>query len=148
MAKLRGAGWLVQKRKGARGRLSVNGLDLSRILQDTRAFWPLFGTDFAERMQPDAPLDQSCDSVVPRRAVPPPDGAGQGPWAVAQEILHTEAPMIYGITSERGDISNGRLTQAAGSAFQATCVETHYQQLLLSPVRRADSLVQKVKVIS
>lgn len=150
MAKLRGAGWLVQKRKGARGRLSVYGLDLPRILQDTQPCWPLVGEDFAERMQPGAPPEQSAGNVVPLRAVPPPDGAGEGAWAAAQAILHAEAPLIYGTwfrSMTEVEAEDGRLTLAAGSSFHATYVETHYRQLLLSAVRRADPSVRDLKIL-
>jgi hypothetical protein len=65
MAVLRGLGWLVQKRKGARGRLSVYGIDLERMMEDTRPAWPLIGPDFVERVggRPEAPES----NVVPLR---------------------------------------------------------------------------------
>ena len=43
MARLRAQGWLVLKRQGARGRVSVYGMDLNRMLEDTRPTWPLIG---------------------------------------------------------------------------------------------------------
>ncbi|MGV3695080.1 MAG: hypothetical protein ACO1OA_11235, partial [Paracoccus marcusii] len=49
MARLRGLGWITVKRQGARGRVSVLGLDLDRILLDTRPAWPNIGPDYVAR---------------------------------------------------------------------------------------------------
>ena len=43
MARLRGLGWVQVKRAGARGRVSVLGLDLERIMLDTRPEWTHIG---------------------------------------------------------------------------------------------------------
>ncbi|MGJ8611841.1 MAG: hypothetical protein ACSHWY_12140, partial [Octadecabacter sp.] len=40
MAKLRALGWLVVKRQGVRGRVTEYGIDLDRLLDDTRDDWP------------------------------------------------------------------------------------------------------------
>ena len=52
MARLRAQGWLVLKRQGARGKVSVYGMDLNRMLEDTRPAWPLIGADFIARLEP------------------------------------------------------------------------------------------------
>lgn len=71
MARLRAHGWLVLKRQGVRGRVSVYGIDLNRMLEDTRPAWPLIGEDFIARIeQQNALAGQGASNVVPLRAIP------------------------------------------------------------------------------
>ena len=70
MARLRAQGWLVLKRQGARGRVSSYGIDLNRMLEDTRPAWPLIGEDFISRLEPTgATVGQGASNVVPLRAL-------------------------------------------------------------------------------
>ena len=71
MARLRETGWIVVKRQGARGRVSVLGLGLERIMLDTRADWSNIGKDFTARMGEEAQEAGDPPNVVPFRR---PDG--------------------------------------------------------------------------
>ena len=86
MARLRSQGWLVLKRQGARGRVSVYGMDLNRMLEDTRPAWPLIGADFIARLEPMQSSGQGASNVVPLRTVPAAGRDGTL-WAAAQAWL-------------------------------------------------------------
>ena len=64
IAVLKGRGWLVVKRQGARGRVSEFRLDLERMLGDTRAAWDQVGPDFTARL---ATPDVETSNIVPLR---------------------------------------------------------------------------------
>lgn len=151
MARLRAQGWLVQKRKGARGRVSVYGLDLGRILDDTRPAWPLVGPDFVERLQPDG-TETSAGNVVPLRrgaAIEAPAGDGTV-WGQVQQALHGEDPSVYAAWFSAltfVDAGEGILTLAAPSAFHATYVSTHLLGRLSDVVRRLDPAIAQVRII-
>ena len=93
MARLREAGWIVVKRQGARGRVSVLGLGLERIMLDTRADWSNIGEDFTARMGEEAQEAGDPPNVVPFRR---PDGTsaeegGQdGVWPLIRARLRDE----------------------------------------------------------
>ncbi|EAR51884.1 hypothetical protein OG2516_16324 [Oceanicola granulosus HTCC2516] len=151
MARLRGLGWLVLKRQGARGRVSVHGLDLERILIDTRPVWANIGTDFVDRLAPGETAPEA-GNVVPFRAPEPgAGGAAAGTWGAAQAVLHREDAATYGawfhLLTEVGR-DGGRLTLLAPSSFHASYVATHLQSRLLAGVRVADPSVSHVEVTS
>ncbi|MFD2815816.1 hypothetical protein ACFSYD_17875 [Paracoccus aerius] len=82
MARLRASGWITVKRQGARGRVSVLGLDLDRILLDTRPAWSNIGPDYVARMGAEEMAPEEADrTVVPfRRAdVAAAEGSGARP---------------------------------------------------------------------
>jgi DnaA-like protein len=146
MAKLRAMEWLQIKRAGARGRVSLYGLDLVRILLDTRPQWENIGPDFIERMEMThraAPAEPG--NVVPFKPVATP--VGEGLWAETQRQLHAEDSATFGawfqglIEAER---EGGTVQLAAPSRFHATYVSTHLQARLLTALRRADSSVSDV----
>ena len=153
MAKLRAQGWLVLKRQGVRGRVSVYGLDLGRIMEDTRPVWPKLGEDFIARV---APRDGAggaappASNVVPLRGAPPPRGDGSL-WAGVQARLHADDPAAYGAwfhsLTEAG-IEAGCLTLAAPTRFHASYVMTHLHARLLSAARAAEPSVASVVVIA
>ena len=127
MAKLRGMGWLIIKRQGARGRVSLYGMDIERIFETTRNQWPAVGPDFEQRLS-GSPDDDG--RVVPLHAVgsvPAPDAGDGSEWSLAKLILHSEDPSLYGAwfrALERTDRAGGRLTLKAPSRFHAHYVET------------------------
>jgi hypothetical protein len=127
MARLRAQGWLVLKRQGARGRVSCYGVDLNRMLEDTRPAWPLIGEDFIARLEPappPGPAGQGGSKVVPLRVVPAPKPDGSV-WSVAKVHLQAEDTGIYGswlhALAEAGHEANA-LTLAAPTRFHATYV--------------------------
>lgn len=151
MARLRAQGWLVLKRQGARGRVSVYGMDLNRMLEDTRPAWPLIGEDFVARLDPagTAPAGQGTSNVVPLRAAPSPVADGSV-WAAAQARLHQEDAAIYGawfhaLTS--AGLEANCLTLAAPTRFHATYVATNLKERLLRALRQIDPSLRDVRLL-
>ncbi|QPM92440.1 helix-turn-helix domain-containing protein [Pseudooceanicola algae] len=146
MARLRALGWLVQKTRGARGRISTYGLDLVQILEDTRPAWGLVGEDFVARLGPAEGVAET--NVVPMRPVSAPKG--QGVWAGAQALLAAEQPGLYGAWLSgltEVEISGGKVVLAAGSSFQQSYIATHCKQVLTAALRRVDPALQGVEII-
>lgn len=149
MARFRSMGWLVTKRQGARGRVSVHGLDLDRMMADTRPDWPKIGPDFVARMAPEgqgAALPET--NVVPLRpvAVPTADGTT---WSAAQQILHGQGAAEYGAwlhALSELDCGAGRLVLLAPSKFHASYVETHLSGRVLAAVRSVDPSIAAVRI--
>lgn len=148
MAKLRSQGWLVLKRQGARGRVSLYGLDLARMMEDTRPVWPHLGADFAARIEP-PPSGAGGSNVVPLRASPAPSDDG-GVWTAAQALLHAADPASYSawfhLLSEVG-IEAGCMMLTAPSRFHARYVETHLSDRVLTALRTIEPSLQSVQLV-
>lgn len=148
MALLRGKGWLVVKRQGARGRVTEYGLDIDRMLKETAAQWSAVGSDFELRMGQD-----STPKVVPlpvKGEVRAPDVSSGTEWALAQALLHNEdaglyASWISGL--ERAERAGGRLTLRAPSRFHGAYVQTHMERRLLQACRDVDADVTEVRIV-
>ena len=149
MGKLRGLGWLVVKRQGARGRVTQYGIALEIVLQATRAQWDAVGPDFALRMQ-GAP---EPDRVVPLRPtgnVKVPDLSDGTEWALAQAILFQEDAASYGAwlaALTRTGRAGGRVTLKAPSRFHAVYVTTHLIGRVEAACRSVDDTVSEVVLI-
>lgn len=150
MAKLRGRGWLELSRAGVRGRVAEYRLGIERLLADTRPEWDRVGPDFAHRLEG----SEDDGKVVPlpiRGEVPPPDLSAGTEWALAQAVLHAEAPGPYASwlrALERAGRSGGRLTLVAPSRFHAAYVQTHLATRLLAACRSVDDDITEVAVIA
>lgn len=149
MARLRAQGWLVLKRQGARGRVSAYGMDLDRMLADTRPAWPLIGEDFISRLEPEA-AGQGPSNVVPLRSAPVPVADGSV-WAEAQASLLAEDAVLYGAwlhaLAQAGREANC-LTLAAPTRFHATYVSTNLKERVLAALRRVDPSVRDVRIVA
>lgn len=148
MARLRAQGWLVLKRQGVRGRVSVYGMDLNRMLEDTRPAWPLIGEDFVARLDPQEAAGQGASNVVPLRAVPAPVADGSV-WALAQGWLCDQdaasyAAWLHSLTEAGRDAHC--LTLAAPTRFHATYVSTNLREKLLAALRRFDPSLHEVRI--
>ncbi|MEC7761494.1 MAG: hypothetical protein VX874_06230 [Pseudomonadota bacterium] len=147
MAKFLSMGWLVMKRRGARGRVSVYGIDLTRMMEDTRPAWPNIGEDFVARVDPDRPEPVASNVVALRQvAAPVADGSV---WAEAQALLHAEDGATYGAWFHgltEADRHEGWLILAAPTRFHATYVETHLMARLMGAIRRIDPTVAGVRL--
>lgn len=147
MARMRARSWLVVKRQGTRGRVTVYGLDLARILADTRAAWPNIGPDFIARLTPEDPASEPSN-VVPIRPVPPPVDAGTL-WSEVKARLHAADPATYAAWFEPlvdVEVRDGCITLAAPTRFHATYVETHLKQKLLGVVAAIDPGVRQMRL--
>lgn len=147
MAKLRSKGWLVLKRQGARGRVSTYGMDLTRMMEDTRPAWPLIGEDFITRIAgQESGGGQGVSNVVPLRAVPPPAADGSI-WAAAQARLHAADAATYGAWFHplvEAGLEVGCLTLTAPTRFHARYVEQHLKERLLAALRSVDPSISEV----
>lgn len=147
MAKLRAQGWLVLKRQGARGRVSVYGLDFEKMMEDTRPAWPNIGADFIDRITPSA-AGQGGSNVVPLRAGPAPVRDGSL-WSEARALLHRADAAIYGSwfgpLTEVG-VEEAVLVLTAPSLFHANYINTHMNGPLLAAVRQVDPSIRAVRV--
>nr|WP_111298265.1 hypothetical protein [Paracoccus saliphilus] len=154
MARLRAMGWVVVKRQGARGRVSVLGLDLQRMLLDTRPAWPNIGEDYVARMSdrdlaPKAPAETA--NVVPFRRH---DSVTQeGLWGKMRARLLSEDAVMFDawlapLTEIAEEAGQGAtvLHLAAPSRFHATYVRTHLLARLQIAARRCDPSVQTVRI--
>lgn len=146
MARLRAMGWLVQKRAAARGRVAVHGLDVARMMEDTRPAWPRVGEDFVARVA--GPQAVPASNVVPLRPAPAPRQDGSL-WAMVQARLAEGDPAAYAAwfhaLAEAG-VEGGRMVLAAPTRFHATYVMTHLHMRLLAAVRAVDPSVAAVTV--
>ncbi|MBY6093007.1 DnaA N-terminal domain-containing protein [Maritimibacter alkaliphilus] len=151
MAKLRGRGWLVQKTRGARGRISTYGIDFERMLEDTRPAWALIGEDFVQRLDPNASIpagEETATNVVPLRKVVPEEGGSV--WGQAQAILHGEDASTYGAWFHgltEVDREGGTVILAAPSSFIASYVTTHLRERLRVALRRVDPTISDLRVV-
>ncbi|TYP80461.1 hypothetical protein BD830_10711 [Maritimibacter alkaliphilus HTCC2654] len=147
IAKLQAIGWLVMKRRGARGRVSVYGIDFSRMMDDTRPAWPNIGQDFVERMDPTR-TEPRATNVVALRQVAAPVSNGSL-WAEVQAFLHgadraTYSAWFHGMTEvERHE---GWLILSAPTKFHATYVETHLMARLMRAIRTIDPTIAGVRI--
>ncbi|MBD9529667.1 hypothetical protein [Paracoccus sp. PAR01] len=145
MAKLRDLGWVEVKRQGARGRVSVLGLNLERIMLDTRREWANIGEDFVSRVG--GPANEPVSQVIPfpRSVVP----ATKGVWGEACRRLADEDQGLCDSWFRAlvdGGIEQGCLTLIAPSRFHANYVRTHLMGRLLIAVRRSDVAVEHVRI--
>lgn len=149
MALLRGRGWLVVKRQGARGRVTEYGLDLERMMADTSALWQAVGPDFAVRMGQGAETSENV-VALPTRPIQAPSVAEGTEWALAAALLHAEdagtyASWIAGL--QRQDRVGGRVTLLAPSRFHAAYVQTHLERRLLAACQEVDGDVTELRVV-
>lgn len=155
MARLRAMGWVVVKRQGARGRVSTLGLDLQRIILDTRPAWPNIGEDYVARMTdpgmgPEAAAEANANVVPFRRH---DIGVQDGLWGAVRARLLTEDPVMFDAwfaplveLAEEAGQGTATLNLAAPSRFHATYVRTHLLARLQMAARRCDPSVQSVRI--
>lgn len=150
MAKLRGLGWLVVKRQGTRGRVTEYGLNLDRILTTTEGEWRNVGPDFNLRMS-GKPGESPIVPSTMKGHVPAPDISGGSEWTLAQTILHTEAPDLYGSWLRnlvRVERAGGRLTLRAPTRFHGSYIQNHLTRRILSACQAVDGDVTEIAVIA
>lgn len=150
MAKLRGLGWLVVRRQGARGRVTQYGLAIDAILDASRPQWAGVGPDFDLRMQGAPDKGAVVPLPVKGGVAPPPVGDGTE-WDIAQALLYGEDPAIYGSwlrALTRVGRAGGRLTLQAPSRFHGAYVQTHLAARILAACQGVDDTVSEVCIIT
>ena len=147
MARLRALGWIIVKRQGARGRVSVLALDLDRILLDTRPAWTNIGSDYVTRMSGQTDPEPAAN-VVPFRRSESEDTPGA--WGTMRAKLRAEDQALFDAwfapLTDAGQ-EQGILHLAAPSRFHATYVRTHLMGRLTIAARRSGTDVQAVRLI-
>ena len=148
MAKLRGLGWLVVRKQGARGRVTTYGLDTEKMLMATKAIWPEIGSDFVVRLE-GAPVE----TVVPfpvKGTVAAPDVYDATEWGLARAILYQQDAGRYGAWLQalrRVERAGGRLTLQAPSRFHAAYVQTHLTAALLAACQAVDGAINTIDIV-
>jgi len=137
MAAFRDRGWLREKRAAARGRVTLYGLGIDIILQETRPAWENVGADLVARLAPAAPI-HAPGNVIPFRAGALPEGDTL--WGRAAIQLSAQQPAAWrswfaGL--EAVEESNGHLRLRAPSGFHASYVQQHLGDMLEAAVIRA-----------
>jgi len=125
MAAFRERGWLIEKRAAARGRVTLYGLGIARILEDTRPSWEMVGPDLVERLDWRAPETEER-KVIPFPQTPLPEGEGIWP-RIARRLQESDAS-IYRAWFASFEVTDtgSELLLRAPSAFHATFVRTHH----------------------
>lgn len=150
MAKLRGLGWLVVKRQGARGRVTKYGIDLDCLTKDTQPVWEAVGPDFKHRMEGQGETPQTnVVALKAATAVPAPVASDNTEWSIARTLLYTQDPTLYGnwiAGLQRKDRKGRCLVLVAPSRFHAHYVETHLTQNFLMALKSVDDTVDSIVI--
>lgn len=152
MARLRSMGWVLVKRPGARGRVTVYELDLKQMMLDTRPAWPVIGPDFVDRMAGADPQEPApAGNVVPfQTPQPPPAPAGDDVWSQVQAALHGRDPELWSSWFRHlseAERAGGAVTLTAPSRFIADYVSAQWLGRLLAAYGRVDPSVRRVRVV-
>lgn len=149
MSKLRERGWLVLRRQGARGRVSEYALGMARLLDDTRPYWALVGSDLEDR------LDEATSSVpagTEKNVIPFPAPAATGDtWGTAMAEIATESPALYATWLQHLKvlyITDEEIILQAPSRFHATYVQTHLSLRLLSLCSKRNPSLRGLRIES
>lgn len=128
MAAFRARGWLVERRAAARGRVTLYGLGIARILEDTRHIWERIGPDLVERLGAPAPAEDAPAEakVIPFPQAPLPREGSL--WAEVARRLQAEDAAIFRAWFARLEEREGQgdeMVLEAPSAFLASYIRTH-----------------------
>jgi hypothetical protein len=152
MARLRALGWVVVKRQGARGRVLVRGLDLQRILTDTRPTWSNIGEDYVLRLTGEAKGPVEAGNVVPfPRQDAHPCNADDSPdlWSRVCALLLTEDAASFDAwfrSLVQAGQDKGVLQLTAPSRFHANYLRTHLLGRLQAALTRVDPTMHGVRI--
>lgn len=142
LARLREMGWLVVKRPAARGRVTVHGLDIERILAATEPDWPCIGPDFVARLGTPEPAPSNVISF-------PAPRLGEGLWPQIQAALHREDANSYGIwfaTLGCEGVEAGVLRLGAPTRFHADYLRANLIHKLERAARSIDAEITRIEI--
>lgn len=131
LGKLKANGFLVVKRPGVRGRVTVYGLGLEAIRASVQEASAALGPDFVERLGPEMQSDReaAAGNVVPFPAEAPGAAAGPAEWKAMAAALQKRNPNRYACwfkaLSAEPDGAGGLVIRGP-STFHAKYVEQHY----------------------
>lgn len=135
MAAFRERGWLIEKRAAARGRVTVYGLGIARILEDTRASWEMVGPDLVERLETaEAAPEERKVIRFPQAALP----EGEGIWPRIAKRLQEDDASVYRAWFAALVVTQieDELWLKAPSDFHATYLRTHHLARLEAAVTK------------
>lgn len=148
VGKLKAMGWLTVKRPGARGRVTVYGLEIGLIVRDTSEQSAKLGNAFEQRVDlKTAASDGETIVQFPQKLKNPlnrKDIWGQ----ILQEILQYH-PMEYEAwlsSVEFLSFADNAIYLRAKSGFAASYIRTHHQNLIFSAANRAGIVLEKIHV--
>lgn len=138
MAVFRERGWLVERRASGRGRVTVYGLGMARILEDTRCVWENIGPDLVERLSAES-APEAPENIIPFPPAPQPEADGSI-WSQIAQNLHREDPSIYRawIAGLRAERRAEELVLHAPSPYHASYVKTHFASKIYAALRRLE----------
>ena len=151
MAKLRGLGWLVVKRQGARGRVTEYSLSIETLFAVTEAQWANVGPDFELRLGGAAAEAENVVALPVKGKVAAPDIEDATEWGLARTVLCQEDPALYTTWLHplaRAGRAGGRLTLKAPSRFHGTYVQTHLLARLHAVCAAVDDTVTEVIIVA
>ncbi len=153
IAKLKSKGWLLVKRAGARGRVTLYGFNLDLILKETEMEWQKIGPDFVGRL---TEMTRITAQNVPETNVVPFSGPDLNPpqtdgsvWAKAALIVYKDDPTCYGAWLQQIQ-QTGRdgtcLVLIAPTKFHAIYVQTHLADMILRALNRIDLSLRTIRI--
>lgn len=129
MAVFRDRGWLVEKRAAARGRVTLYGLGIARILEDTRPVWERVGPDLTERLAAsEAPVSEPVTgaTIIPFPTLQVP--AEHTRWGqLARRLVAQDAAVFAAWFAGLQEVpaAPDELVLKAPNAFHASYIKTH-----------------------
>lgn len=144
MARLREMGWLVLRRRAARGRVAEYGLGIDRILTDTAPHWAAVGRDLEARLSGEPVPAGTTPNVI---AFPHPEGPG--PWDRVMQHVAADAPTLYATWLRQlrvKELVDGSLRLEAPSRFHAMYVETHLALRLLTTCHSVAPEIRSLRI--
>jgi hypothetical protein len=148
MAKLRLSGWIIVKRQGSRGRVSVLGLDIQRIMLDSQSSWPNIGDDYVARM---SNSEDNYAIKTTNVVIFPSDNSNitNNTWKGICAFLHEEDSTIFNSWFAQLNISHEEdniLYLTAPSRFHANYIRTHLLTRLEIASRRTSSSGCEIRI--
>ena len=147
MCSFRERGWLFEKRAAARGRVTLYGLGIPQILDDTRSAWEKVGPDLVARLVPAEPAPEPGNIIpFPQVSLPASDTV----WGQIAQRLSLEHPAAYqawfaGLDAQEGE--EGVLILKSPSGFHARYVETHLRTILDRTAAQVAPQLHRIKLI-
>lgn len=138
MAVFRERGWLIERRASGRGQVTVYGLGISRILEDTRGVWENIGPDLVDRLSVGAG-PETPENIIPFPPTTQPEADGSV-WSRIAQNMHRDDPSIYRawIAALRPEWTGDELVLHAPSPYHASYVKTHFASKIYAALRRLE----------